>query len=145
MSYNYTNTSSSDWGGTIIAGVIILIIIGFFVAVSANGSSSSSGSSSRLDYDPTDYYDSAYDYTESDYDYYIPEPDYDDYYDDYIEESNIETWNCIDATSYDKNPYNDNYCVSSYGREMYTTDSYAESLDPYYTAGTSGHPYYNSF
>ncbi len=153
MSYSYTNNSSNSSSGNGIGGVvaiiaIILAIIGFFAVIGNNSSGSSggySGSSTRLDYDPTDYADDAYYYEDYDSsDYY--EPDYDDgYSSSYSQESNVETWDCIDTTSYDKNPYNDNYCTSSYGREMYTTDSQAESLDPYYTAGTSGHPYYNSF
>lgn len=54
-------------------------------------------------------------------------------------------WHCVDATSYDKNPYNDNYCKSSTGEWRYVSDSQARGLDPTYTPGTAGHPYYNSF
>ncbi len=144
--YNNKNAYNSSWGGVIGIGIIIVAIIGVCMAVSSDsGSGSSMGSSSRLDYDPTDYYDSAYDYNEPDYDYdyYYDEPEPEDDY--AYAEPDVETWDCVDTISYDKNPYNDNYCVSSYGREMYATDSYAESLDPYYAAGTAGHPYYNSF
>ena len=54
------------------------------------------------------------------------------------------TWQCVDATSYNKNPYDDNRCTSSTGEVRYVSDSQARSLDPSYTPGTSGHPYYNS-
>ena len=54
------------------------------------------------------------------------------------------TWHCIDVTSYDKDAYNDNLCTSSTGEQRYTSDSQARALDPSYTPGTSGHPYYNS-
>lgn len=54
------------------------------------------------------------------------------------------TWHCIDATSYNKNPYDDNYCVSSDGQSRYVSDSQARALDPSYIPGTFGHPYYNS-
>ena len=53
-------------------------------------------------------------------------------------------WHCSDATSYDKNPYNDNYCVSSTGQAQYVSDSQAVGLDPTYSPGKSGHYYYNS-
>lgn len=53
-------------------------------------------------------------------------------------------WHCSDATSYDKNPYNDNYCVSSTGQAQYVSDSQAIGLDPSYAPGKSGHYYYNS-
>lgn len=54
-------------------------------------------------------------------------------------------WHCYDTTSYNKNPYDDNYCVNSYGNGRYAPDSVAESLDPYYRAGKAGHSWYNSF
>lgn len=54
------------------------------------------------------------------------------------------TWHCIDATSFDKNPYNDNKCTSSTGEVRYVSDSQARALDSSYIPGTSGHPYYNS-
>ena len=54
------------------------------------------------------------------------------------------TWHCVDATSYNKNPYDDNRCTSSAGEVRYVSDSQARALDPSYTPGTSGHPYYNS-
>lgn len=54
------------------------------------------------------------------------------------------TWHCIDATSYNKNPYDDNLCTSSTGEVRYASDSQARALDPSYTPGTYGHPYYNS-
>ena len=54
------------------------------------------------------------------------------------------TWHCTDATSYNKNPYDDNMCISSTGEVRYVSDSQSRALDPDYTPGTSGHPYYNS-
>lgn len=53
-------------------------------------------------------------------------------------------WYCVDATSYDKNPYNDNKCTSSTGEILYVSDSQSRILDPSYSPGKSGHPYYNS-
>lgn len=53
-------------------------------------------------------------------------------------------WHCVDATSYDKNPYNDNKCTSSTGDVKYVSDSQARQLDPTYSPGKSGHWYYNS-
>lgn len=53
-------------------------------------------------------------------------------------------WRCYDATSYNKNPYDDNRCVSSTGETRYVSDSQAIALDPDYTPGKSGHSYYNS-
>lgn len=54
------------------------------------------------------------------------------------------TWHCVDVTSYNKNPYDDNLCTSNTGETRYVSDSQARALDPSYTPGTSGHPYYNS-
>lgn len=54
-------------------------------------------------------------------------------------------WRCVDATSYDKNPYNDNYCESSTGEWRYVSDSEARRLDSTYSPPQYGHPYYNSF
>ena len=53
-------------------------------------------------------------------------------------------WRCVDATSYNKNPYDDNKCTSSTGEARYVSDSQARALDPSYSPGQSGHPYYNS-
>ena len=53
-------------------------------------------------------------------------------------------WHCVDATSYDKNPYNDNRCTSSTGEIRYVSDSESRRLDPSYIPGKSGHPWYNS-
>ena len=53
-------------------------------------------------------------------------------------------WHCVDATSYDRNAYNDNRCTSSTGEVRLLSDSQAESLDPSYHAGKSGAYYYNS-
>ncbi len=54
------------------------------------------------------------------------------------------TWHCVDATSYDKNAYNDNRCTSSAGETRYVSDSQAVALDPEYTPGQGGHPWYNA-
>lgn len=54
-------------------------------------------------------------------------------------------WHCHDTTSYDRNPYNDNYCEYSDGSGKYVPDSEARALDPDYTPGKAGAAYYNSF
>ena len=53
-------------------------------------------------------------------------------------------WYCVDTTSYDRNAYNDNYCVSSTGAARYVSDSQARNLDPGYIPGQAGAYYYNS-
>lgn len=53
-------------------------------------------------------------------------------------------WRCVDATSYNKNPYDDNKCTSSTGEVRYVSDSQSRALDPSYSPGQSGHYYYNS-
>ena len=53
-------------------------------------------------------------------------------------------WSCIDVTSYNKNPYDDNKCTSSTGEVRYVSDSQSRALDPSYSPGKSGHYYYNS-
>lgn len=53
-------------------------------------------------------------------------------------------WHCVDATSYNKNPYDDNRCTSSTGEVRYVSDSQSRALDPSYVPGTSGHYWYNS-
>ncbi len=53
-------------------------------------------------------------------------------------------WHCVDATSYNKNPYDDNRCTSSTGETRYVSDSQSRALDPSYYPGQAGHPYYNS-
>ena len=55
------------------------------------------------------------------------------------------TWHCYDTTSYDRNPYNDNYCEYSDGSGKYVPDSEARALDPDYTPGQAGAAYYNNF
>ena len=54
------------------------------------------------------------------------------------------TWHCVDVTSYNKNPYDDNKCTSSTGEVRYVSDSQARALDSSYSPGKSGHSYYNS-
>ena len=54
-------------------------------------------------------------------------------------------WHCYDTTSYDRNPYNDNYCEYSDGSGKYVPDSEARTLDPDYTPGKAGAAYYNNF
>lgn len=54
-------------------------------------------------------------------------------------------WRCHDTTSYDQNPYNDNYCEYSDGTGKYVPDSEARALDPDYVPGKWGAPYYNNF
>lgn len=55
------------------------------------------------------------------------------------------TWHCQDTTSYNRNPYDDNYCEYSDGTGRYVADSEAEQLDPSYTPGKAGAAYYNNF
>jgi len=52
-------------------------------------------------------------------------------------------WHCVDVTSYDRNPNNDNKCTSSTGEVRYVNDCQAEALDPNYEAGKAGAAYYN--
>ncbi len=54
-------------------------------------------------------------------------------------------WRCYDTTSYDRNPYNDNKCVSNTGESIYVPDSKTIRLDPSFTPSLAGDPYYNSF
>lgn len=54
-------------------------------------------------------------------------------------------WRCHDTTSFDQNPYNDNYCEYSDGTGRYVPDSEARKLDPDYTPGQYGAAYYNNF
>ena len=53
-------------------------------------------------------------------------------------------WHCVDVTSYDKNPYNDNKCTSSTGQVRYVSDSQSIVLDPTYSPGKAGAYYYNN-
>lgn len=53
-------------------------------------------------------------------------------------------WHCVDATSYDRNAYNDNRCTSSTGEVRYVSDSQSIALDPTYSPGKYGAPYYNN-
>lgn len=53
-------------------------------------------------------------------------------------------WHCVDATSYNKNPYDDNRCTSSTGQVVYVSDSQSIQLDPSYSPGKSGHSWYNN-
>ena len=52
-------------------------------------------------------------------------------------------WHCVDATSYDRNGYNDNKCTNSIGETIYTYDSKAAELDKDYTPPKYGAPRYN--
>ena len=54
-------------------------------------------------------------------------------------------WHCHDTTSFDRNPYNDNYCEYSDGTGRYVPDSEARALDPDYVPGKAGAAYYNNF
>lgn len=54
-------------------------------------------------------------------------------------------WHCHDTTSFDRNPYNDNYCEYSDRSGKYVPDSEARALDPGYTPGQAGAAYYNNF
>ena len=54
-------------------------------------------------------------------------------------------WHCHDTTSFNQNPYDDNYCEYSDGTGRYVADSEAQTLDPEYKPGKSGAAYYNNF
>ena len=54
-------------------------------------------------------------------------------------------WHCHDTTSFDQNPYNDNYCEYSDGTGRYVPDSEARVLDPDSVPGKAGATYYNNF
>lgn len=51
-------------------------------------------------------------------------------------------WHCRDETSFDRDAYNDNYCVNAY-EYRWVSDSEAVRLDPDYWPGKSGHEWYN--
>lgn len=51
-------------------------------------------------------------------------------------------WHCVDATSYDKDAYNDNYCENAY-EARFVSDSQAVELDPDYVPSRAGHEWYN--
>ena len=53
------------------------------------------------------------------------------------------TWRCIDVTSYDRNPNNDNLCTSSKGEKRYVNDCEASKLDPYFVDSGKGSSRYN--
>lgn len=54
-----------------------------------------------------------------------------------------DSWQCVDATSYNQNAYDDNKCTK--GDEIqYVSDSQALELDPSYSPGKSGANYYNN-
>lgn len=57
-------------------------------------------------------------------------------------EREAKRWHCEDDTSFDKNPYNDNYCANEFDAVL-VSDSEAVRLDPHYVPGTSGHWWYN--
>ncbi len=52
-------------------------------------------------------------------------------------------WHCVDATSYDRNPNNDNFCTNSIGEQRYVADCEAVALDPDYHPSQRGAPRYN--
>jgi len=53
------------------------------------------------------------------------------------------SWQCVDATSYNQNAYDDNRCTK--GTEtQYVSDSEAIDLDPSYSPGKAGASYYNN-
>lgn len=65
--------------------------------------------------------------------------------DEVIARGTMGVWRCHDTTSFDQNPYNDNYCRYSDGTGRYVPDSEARKLDPEYKPGQRGSRYYNSF
>lgn len=53
------------------------------------------------------------------------------------------SWNCMDATSYNQNAYDDNKCIKGV-ETQYVSDSQAVELDPNYSPGKAGASYYNN-
>lgn len=64
--------------------------------------------------------------------------------DEVIAKGSKNIWHCVDTTSYDRNPNNDNKCTSSKGEVRYVNDSTACSLDKSYRPGQAGAYRYNS-
>lgn len=54
-------------------------------------------------------------------------------------------WHCVDVTSFDRNPNNDNKCTNSKGETVWVRDIKACQLDPTYSPGQSGPSYYNDY
>lgn len=52
-------------------------------------------------------------------------------------------WHCVDVTSYDRNPNNDNLCTNSKGEKRYVGDCEAKNLDRDYEDSNRGASYYN--
>ena len=52
-------------------------------------------------------------------------------------------WTCEDTTSFDRNPNNDNLCISSNGEKRYVDDCIAVSLAPDFHPSQSGASRYN--
>lgn len=116
-------------GGTVFVLVVIMGVIFGGIAMATNSSSSRStsttGSSSSTTYNPTPKF-------------------YQDDEDEEEEKEDVVTWKCYDDTTFNKDPYDDNVCISSDGQYWRVPDSKARELDPSYTPGQSGHPWYNS-
>lgn len=53
------------------------------------------------------------------------------------------SWKCVDATSYNRNAFDDNKCTNG-NETRYVSDSQAKSLDPNYLPGKAGATYYNN-
>ncbi len=110
--------------------VAIIIVLIFVSIVTGNGNKTKTPSTTYKPYKPveikTDYTLPKYITTQV------------------VKAEDIVTWHCVDATSYNKNAYDDNKCTSSNGVVRYVSDSQARALDPSYVPGTAGHPYYNS-
>ena len=53
-------------------------------------------------------------------------------------------WHCVDVTSFDRNPNNDNKCTSSKGEVRYVNDATSCKLDKDYRPGQSGPARYNT-
>lgn len=122
-----SNKKGSDIsGGTVAVGVIIMAVVFACIGGAVSGSSSSKKSSSSS-YSAPSYSTPKYE-----------TPKYEE------PKSNPVTWHCVDATSYNRNAYDDNKCTSSTGEVRYVSDSQAVALDPTYSPGKSGAYYYNN-
>ncbi|MDO4729796.1 MAG: hypothetical protein Q4A96_01185 [Candidatus Saccharibacteria bacterium] len=125
----YSNKSSS---GGAVAGVIIVAIIIALIGTAVSGASNKSS------------YNSSNSKTPSSTQVTPPTPK--------IETPKVktpepvelpETWKCQDDTSYDRNPNNDNLCISSKGTRKHVSDCEAVRLDPDYSPSQRGASYYN--
>ena len=119
----------SDNGSTVAVIVIVIAAIIFFGGIISSAGSSNNKTSTPTKTTPTTYTTQKKQEYEAPKTVKVPEEP--------------ETWTCVDATSYDRNSNNDNYCTSSKGKSGYYSDCQAVSLDPDYSPSQRGASYYN--